>query len=326
MEERALKIEQLKVLVTGGCGFIGSHLVDRLIEKKCEVVVLDNLSGSTVENIEDHIKSGRVKLVVGDVRDYGKVKECVKYVDIVFHFAAQADVRKSVADPRFDYEVNVQGTINILEAMRNSDVKEMVFASSGGTLYGEAKQVPTPETLPPCPISPYGAAKAACEMYLSAYHACYGISSLSLRYANIIGPRSTHGVIYDFYWKLRRNPKMLEILGDGNQSKSYMYVSDCVDASLYLAEKVAGFDVFNVSSEESLTVRNIAEIVVKELGLDGVEFRYIGGRGGWVGDVPLVLLDISKLKKTGWKPKVTIREGIRRYVRWLVEKYGNVER
>ncbi len=312
----------MSLLVTGGCGFIGSHLVDELVEKKCDVVVLDNLSGSTVENIEGHVKSGRVKLVVGDVKDYEKVKKCVKDVEVVFHFAAQADVRRSVSDPRSDYEINVHGTINVLEAMRNSDVKRMVFASSGGTLYGEAIQVPTPESLAPHPISPYGAAKAACEMYLSAYYSCYGISSLSLRYANIIGPRSTHGVIYDFYWKLKKDPKKLEILGDGKQRKSYMYVSDCVDATLHLVEKTDGFDVFNVGSEESLTVRELAEIVVKELGLNDVEFHYTGGRGGWVGDVPLSLLDISKLKKTGWKPKVTIEEGIKRYVRWLITKYG----
>ncbi|MBS7246686.1 MAG: SDR family NAD(P)-dependent oxidoreductase [Candidatus Jordarchaeales archaeon] len=317
-----MKLERKRVLVTGGCGFIGSHLVDKLVERECEVVVLDNLSGSTVENIEGHVKSGRVKLIVGDVRDYEKVRECVRDVEVVFHFAAQADVRRSVSDPRSDFEVNVRGTINVLEAVRSSNAKMVVFASSGGTLYGEAKRVPTPEDLAPLPISPYGAAKAACEMYLSAYYACYGVSSLSLRYANIIGPRSTHGVIYDFYWKLKNNPEKLEILGDGNQRKSYMYVSDCVDATLHLAERADGFDVFNVGSEESLTVRELAEIVVRELGLNGVKFHYTGGKGGWVGDVSLSLLDISKLKKTGWKPKVTIEEGIRKYVRWLVEKYG----
>ncbi len=320
-----MKIKGVKALVTGGCGFIGSHLIDKLVEKECKIVVLDNLSNSTIENIEGHVKSGDVKVVVGDVRDYEKVEEYMKDVDIVFHFAAQADVRRSVVDPRFDYEVNVQGTINVLEAMRKNDVKCIVFASSGGTLYGEASQIPTPETLAPTPISPYGAAKAACEMYLSAYYACYGISALSLRYANIIGPRSTHGVIYDFYWKLKKEPRRLEILGDGSQRKSYMYVSDCVDASLYLAERVNGFDVFNIGSEEAITVGELAKIVVKELGLDGVEFHFTGGKRGWIGDVPLVLLDVSKLRKTGWRPKVTIEEGIKRYVRWLVEKYGAVK-
>ncbi|MEM1657921.1 MAG: GDP-mannose 4,6-dehydratase [Candidatus Jordarchaeales archaeon] len=320
-----MRIEGIKALVTGGCGFIGSHLVDALVVRECEVVVLDNLSGSTVENIEGHIKSGKVKLVVGDLRDYEKVEKCVRDVDIVFHFAAQADVRRSVSEPRLDYEINVQGTINVLEAMRNSDARKMVFASSGGTLYGDAKQVPTPENLTPRPISPYGAAKAACEMYLSAYHACYGISSLSLRYANIIGPRSTHGVIYDFYWKLKKNPKKLEILGDGSQTKSYLYVSDCVDATIHLTERFTGFDVYNVGSEEVTTVREIAKIVVSELGLTDVEFCYTGGERGWIGDVPLVILDISKLKETGWKPKVSTEEGIKRYVRWLVEKYGSVK-
>ncbi len=324
MRGAKLDIKGKSVLVTGGCGFIGSHLVDRLVEKECNVTVLDDLSSSTTEYLEPHRREGKVNVVVGDVCDYNMVKKCVEDVDVVFHFAAQADVRRSVLDPRTDFNVNVHGTVNVLEAMRNSGAEKIIFASSGGTLYGVAKRMPTPEDTPPAPISPYGASKASSEMYLSAYHACYGISAISLRYANIIGPRSTHGVIYDFYWKLKRNPKRLLILGDGSQRKSYMYISDCIDATLHIAEKVDCFEVFNVGSEEWLSVKELAELTVKELNLKNVEFHYTGGKQGWSGDVPLVLLDVSKLKKIGWTPKVTIEEGVKRYVRWLVERFGSI--
>jgi len=320
-----LKIKGEKALVTGGAGFIGSHLVDRLVEMGCDVVVLDNLSNSSLEYLQDYIDRGLVEFVKGDVRDFETVESCVEGSSLVFHFAAQYDVRRSVSDPLYDFDVNVHGIINILEAMRKKEVLNIVFASSGGTLYGLAEAFPTPETYPPQPISPYGASKAASEMYISAYCACYGLCGVSLRYANIIGPRSLHGVIFDFYQKLKNEPRSLQILGDGKQKKSYMDVSDCIDASLYATERVeSGFNIFNIGSEEWVTVNYIAKIVISELKLRDVELSYTGGEQGWTGDVPLMLLDISKLKSLGWKPKMRIDEAIRRYVKWLVEKYGHV--
>jgi len=323
--DELLKIKGEKALVTGGAGFIGSHLVDRLVEMGCDVVVLDNLSNSSPEYLQDYIDRGLVEFVKGDVRDFETVENCVEGSSLVFHFAAQYDVRRSVSDPLYDFDVNVHGIINILEAMRKKDVLNIVFASSGGTLYGLAEAFPTPETYPPQPISPYGASKAASEMYISAYCACYGLCGVSLRYANIIGPRSLHGVIFDFYQKLKNEPRSLQILGDGKQKKSYMDVSDCIDASLYATERVeSGFNIFNIGSEEWVTVNYIAKIVISELKLRDVELSYTGGEQGWTGDVPLMLLDISKLKSLGWKPKMRIDEAIRRYVKWLVEKYGHV--
>ena len=325
MGDELLKIKGEKALVTGGAGFIGSHLVDRLVEMGCDVVVLDNLSNSSPEYLQDYIDRGLVEFVKGDVRDFETVENCVEGSSLVFHFAAQYDVRRSVSDPLYDFDVNVHGIINILEAMRKKDVLNIVFASSGGTLYGLAEAFPTPETYPPQPISPYGASKAASEMYISAYCACYGLCGVSLRYANIIGPRSLHGVIFDFYQKLKNEPRSLQILGDGKQKKSYMDVSDCIDASLYATERVeSGFNIFNIGSEEWVTVNYIAKIVISELKLRDVELSYTGGEQGWTGDVPLMLLDISKLKSLGWKPKMRIDEAIRRYVKWLVEKYGHV--
>ncbi len=320
-----MKVKDERALVTGGAGFIGSHLVDKLVDMGCEVVVLDNLSNATTEYIQDHLDSARIEFVKGDVRDFETVESCLEDSSLVFHFAAQYDVRKSVSDPIYDFDVNVNGMINVLEAMRKKDVLNIVFASSGGTLYGLADAIPTPETYPPQPISPYGASKAGSEMYISAYCACYGLCGVSLRYANIIGPRSVHGVIFDFYQKLKNNPKSLEILGDGKQKKSYTDVSDCVDASLYVTEKAEnGFNIFNIGSEEWVTVNYIAKLVINELKLADVEFSYTGGEQGWIGDVHLMLLSISKLKDLGWKPKMHIDESIRKYVKWLVGKYGRV--
>ncbi|MFB0563878.1 MAG: SDR family NAD(P)-dependent oxidoreductase [Candidatus Lokiarchaeia archaeon] len=320
-----MKVKGEKALVTGGAGFIGSHLVDRLVDMGCDLIVLDNLSNATAEYIQDHLDKGRIEFVEGDVRDFETIESCLADSSLVFHFAAQYDVRKSVSDPVYDFDINVNGMINILEAMRKKDILNIVFASSGGTLYGLADAIPTPETYPPQPISPYGASKAASEMYISAYCACYGLCGVSLRYANIIGPRSLHGVIFDFYQKLKKQPKSLEILGDGKQKKSYMDVSDSVDASLYVTERAEnGFNIFNIGAEEWVSVNYIAKLVINELKLSDVELSYTGGEQGWIGDVPLMLLDISKLKSLGWKPSMRIDEAIRKYIKWLVEKYGRI--
>ncbi|MEM3585851.1 MAG: SDR family NAD(P)-dependent oxidoreductase [Candidatus Jordarchaeaceae archaeon] len=321
-----MKIKGERVLVTGGAGFIGSHLVDRLVDMGCDVVVLDNLSNSTTEYVQDYVDKGRIEFVKGDIRDAKTVERCLEDSTLVFHFAAQYDVRKSVLDPMYDFDVNVNGIINILEAMRKKNVSNIVFASSGGTLYGLAEKLPTPETYPPRPISPYGASKAASEMYISAYCACYGLCGVCLRYANIIGPRSSHGVIFDFYQKLKNEPKSLQILGDGNQKKSYMDISDCISASLFVTEKTEkGYNIFNIGSDEWVTVNYISKIVINELKLHDVKISYTGGQQGWTGDVPFVLLDISKLKNLGWRPTMRIDETIRKYVKWLVNKYGQIQ-
>ncbi|WXG40105.1 MAG: SDR family NAD(P)-dependent oxidoreductase [Candidatus Freyarchaeum deiterrae] len=320
-----LKIKGEKALVTGGTGFIGSHLVDNLVEKGCKVTILDDLSNSTTEYIQDYLDKGQIEFVKGDVRDFETVESCLEDISVVFHFAAQYDIRRSVSDPMYDFDVNVNGMVNVLEAMRKKDISNIVLASSGGTLYGLAETLPTPETYPSQPISPYGASKASSEAYISAYCACYGLCGVVLRYANIIGARSLHGVIFDFYQKLKKEHKSLQILGDGNQRKSYMDVSDCINASLYVSEKSEkGFNIFNIGSEEWVTVNYISKLVINELKLQDVELTYTGGEQGWTGDVSLMLLDISKLKNQGWKPTIRIDEAIRKYVRWLVKKYGRI--
>ncbi|MEM3551160.1 MAG: NAD-dependent epimerase/dehydratase family protein, partial [Candidatus Bathyarchaeia archaeon] len=208
---------------------------------------------------------------------------------------------------------------NVLEACRLNDVKQIIFASSS-VVYGNAK-IPTPEEAPIAPISNYGAAKVASEFYLSTYSHLYGLKATVLRYANIIGPRLTHGVIYDFYHKLKKNPKRLEILGDGNQKKSYLHVNDAVDATLLAAEKTEKYSVFNVGSEETITVREIARLVVSLMNLQNVKYEFTGGKTGWPGDIPLMLLSIETLKSLGWKPERSIKESIRDTVNWLKTQF-----
>lgn len=302
----------MRILVTGGAGFIGSHLVGELCREN-EVVIYDNLSSGRKE-----FANPRARLAVGDILDDKELKRHTGDVEVFFHLAADPDVRRSLSDPLRNFEINVRGTLNALEACRKNDVSTFVFTSSS-TVYGNAENMPTPEDAPIMPVSNYGASKAACENYVMSYSHLYGIKGVILRYANIIGPRLTHGVIYDFYHKLRRDPKRLEILGDGKQKKSYLHVKDCVDATILCArEGKKPFDIFNIGSEEQVTVKEIADIVCEIMGLKGVKYEYTGGRVGWKGDVPVMMLSIEKVKKLGWSPKRGIRESIKDTVRWLM--------
>jgi UDP-glucose 4-epimerase len=291
----------MKVLVTGGAGFIGSHIVDEL-SKKDDVIVYDNFSEGRTEFL-DGIKC---KIVKADILDLKKLTEAMRGIDECYHIAADPNVKASYGEPIKNFEQDCVGTINVLEACRKNNVKTIVFSSSS-VVYGMAK-MPTPEDAPIKPISNYGAAKAASENYIMSYSHLYGIRGVILRYANIIGSKSTHGIIFDFYNKLKKNPKELEILGDGTQKKSYLHVEDCVKASIFAKENTKpNFDVFNIGSEEQITVKDMADVIVKELGLKDVKYRYMGGKIGWPGDIPQMLLSIKKIKNLGWKPKHTIR-------------------
>lgn len=297
----------MKVLVTGGSGFIGSHIVDSLVEKN-EVVVVDKKTGFT---------NPKAKYIVADILDLEKMKEIAKEVDQIFHYAANPSVQESVERPSETFELNVTGTINMLEAARYADVKTFVFASSS-TIYGNAP-IPTKETTPTSPVSPYGASKAASDAYIAAYSRIYGFNAVSCVYGNIFGPRSDHGVMFDFFHKLVRDPKKLEILGDGKQQKTYLFISETVDATLLCADKVRGYDKFNISSEEWITVNDIARIISDEMDINP-KFVHLGGKTGWVGDIPKFKLDISKIKSLGWEPKISTEEGIRNYIRYLKSK------
>jgi len=315
----------MRVLVTGGAGFIGSHLVDSLMESGNRVRVIDDLSAGSMENLERWLKDERFEFVRGDMRNPKVVNEAVKGVDVVFHLAANPEVRIGSQSPELLYETNVLITYNLLNAMRNAKAEYLVFTSSS-TVYGDASLIPTPENYAPLePISVYGAAKLAAEALISGYAHTFGFKALIFRLANIIGERSSHGVIYDFINKLRKNPKELEILGDGRQRKSYLHVSDTVEGMLHIFEhfKNSGriVDFYNLGNEDWITVREIAEIVSGEMGLNPV-FRFTGGVDGgrgWKGDVKFMRLSIERAKKTGWRPKLNSYEAVRRTVRELLK-------
>ena len=292
-------------LITGGFGFIGSHLTERLLEKDCGIVV--DLSK------DSPVGSDKLMFVKKDIRSLAP--KDLEGIDVVFHLAAVPPVRSSVAKPDRSFDINVAGSFRVLEAAREAGVKKFVFASSGGTVYGEASGTIAEDT-PLRPISPYGASKAAFEMYLSAYAHSYGMDCTSLRLANVIGPRSRHGVVWDFFHKLRRNPRELEIFGDGRQEKSYLHVSDVVDAFILAAEKTKGFEAYNVANDGTLTVRRIAELVSEAMGLSP-KFKFTGGERGWTGDVRRIVLDSSKLRALGWAPRLSQEEAVLDYLRWL---------
>jgi len=314
-----------RILVTGGAGFIGSHLVDALIKNGHNVIVLDNLIEGHLENIQNHIESGKCQFIKEDILNLEFMLEKLPKVDIIFHFAADPDVRASVPSPINSFKINVQGTLNVLEYARKYNINKFIFASSGGTVYGDVDVFPITEEIAFKPISPYGASKAAAEMYLSSYASSYHIKSASLRFANIIGERSLHGIGYDFFNHLNGNPNELNILGDGTQRKSYLHVSDTIGAVLLVADNLGiqkkWYDFYNLGSEDWFTVNEIADIYEKELNLSNVKHSYSGrSNGGWVGDVAKMILSIEKIKKLGFLPKISFEEGVHRYCEWLKNK------
>jgi len=314
----------MRVLVTGGAGFIGSHLVDALMESGSEVRVLDDLSAGSMENVEHWLDHERFEFMRGDMRDPDVSEEAVEGVDVVFHLAANPEVRIGSQSPELLYETNVSITHNLLEAVRVSDVKYLVFTSSS-TVYGDARVIPTPEDYGPLePISVYGGAKLAAEALISGYAHTFGFKALIFRLANIIGERSNHGVIYDFIAKLRGNPDELEILGDGTQRKSYLHVSDTVEGMLQVFEHFRNenrsVDFYNLGNDDWITVREIAEIVSERMGLKPA-FRFTGGVDGgrgWKGDVKFMRLSIEKARRTGWRPGLNSHEAVTRTVEELL--------
>ncbi len=302
-------------LVTGGAGFIGSHLVDLLIEHGKRVNVLDNLSSGRLENLTSAQKSERFTLFKGDLLNSKDVRDALEGCEVVFHLAANPEVRIGSTEPSIHFRQNVETTFRLLETIRQSNsVKGLVFASSS-TVYGDADVLPTPETFAPLkPVSVYGAAKLASEGLISSYALTYGFRAVICRLANIIGPRAKIGVIRDFIQKLKQNPEVLEILGDGTQSKSYLYVRDvieCLVQSYIYTPK--GVEIFNVGSADRTNVMEIAEIVSEVMGLTNVKYQCTGGIDGgrgWKGDVKQMLLDITRIRELGWEPRWTSHEAV----------------
>lgn len=305
-------------VVTGGAGFIGSHLVDTLVAQGNEVLVIDSLIAGRKETIARHIDACGIRFIQKDLLSEGW-QDAIAGADRLFHLAADPDVRQSAANPDPAIQNNVIATYRVLEAMRLHEVPELVFTSTS-TVYGEARVIPTPEEYTPLePISVYGASKLACEALISAYCHSFGMKAWNFRFANIIGERSGHGVIPDFIRKLRMNPDELEILGDGKQAKSYLEVHECIAAMLYATGKARGtVNTFNIGSEDWIDVKTIAEIVIEEMHLSGTELRFTGGERGWIGDVPRMQLSLERIKAIRWKPQRGSRDSVRLAVRDLL--------
>ena len=310
-------------LVTGGAGFIGSHLVDALVSEGKVVRVFDNFSSGREEFLSHHEGSGKVEIVKGDLLDSGAVMEAMDGVSTVHHMAANPDIRLGTEITDTDLKQGTVATYNVLEAMRQTGVGRISFSSSSA-VYGEAKQMPTPETYGPVmPISLYGASKLGSESLITAWSGTFGAKAWIHRFANIVGPRGTHGVIFDFIHKLKNDPTRLEVLGDGRQEKSYMSAEDCVSAMCHIvdgdSEEVS---LYNLGTGDTCSVRRIAEIVVEESGLEGVSIEYSGGDRGWAGDVPKTSLNVDRLLGSGFVPKMNSEEAIRHTARALISEIG----
>jgi len=294
------------------------------MERGASVTVIDNLSRGRLSNISTWLENPKFKFIMGDMLNPEDIRKALKNCGIVFHLAANPDVKIGAFNTKIDYEQNILATYNLLEALRDSQCRNIVFTSTS-TVYGEAEKMPTPEDYGPLkPISLYGASKLACEALISGYSHLFGFKSVICRLANIVGSRSGHGVIYDFINKLRNNPRVLDVLGDGTQRKSYLYVKDCVEAMILAAEKSDGqVEIYNIGSEDTVNVATIAKIVIEEMGLKDVEIRYTGGVDGgrgWKGDVKEMLLDISRIKGLGWKPKLNSMEAVRQAARDIISE------
>jgi len=317
------------ILITGGAGFIGSHLTPRLISEGCKVTIIDNLSVGKIENIKQWLNNPHFTFVKGDLKNPKAILKAIQGSQIVFHLAANPEVQVGETDPQIHFHENLVATFNLLEAMRKSKTaKTLVFASTS-TIYGEVTILPTPEDYAPLiPISTYGASKLGCEALTTSYAHTFNLRALILRLANIVGPKANHGVIPDFIRKLEANQNRLEILGDGNQKKSYLYVDDCIDAILHATKTFLKtkrkVNIYNIGSSDQITVKRIAEIVTEEMHLPNVNFSFTGGVDGgrgWKGDIKTMHLSIEKLAKTGWKPKYTSEQAIRLASQSLIREY-----
>ncbi len=303
-----------RVLVTGGAGFVGSHVADALLARGARITIIDDLSTGFEEFIA---QAPNAELVRGDLLDRALVERACEGQDFVFHFAANADVREGLSHPRRDVEQNLLATQNVLEGMRKHGVKEIAFSSTGA-IYGDCALLPTPENAPfPIQTSLYGASKVASEGLLTAYAFGYGFNVWLFRFVSLLGPRYTHGHVFDFWRKLRRDPKHLQILGDGRQKKSYIHVTDCIAGILTAIERAREpINIFNIGHDEWIEVNESVRIICRELGLSP-ELSYTGGERGWVGDAPRLLLDTTRIRALGWAPTRSIEASIIDTVRFV---------
>ena len=313
----------MRALVTGGAGFIGSHLVDELVDAGYSVKIIDNLSSGNLALVNHQIAAGNAEFIEGDITSIDDVLQATKEVDVVFHMAANPDIRLGTQVTDTDLKQGTIATYNILEAMRINNVKKIVFASSS-VVYGEDAPMPTPESFGPClPISLYGASKVGSEGLITSWVGTFDFQAWIFRFANIIGNRGTHGVIFDFIHKLKRDNTRLEVLGNGLQEKSYMEVKDCVRGMMHIFNtSTSPINLYNLGSHDTCSVRRIAEIVVEETGCRDATIEYTGGDRGWAGDIPRAMLSIEKMLSTGYDVKYNSEAAVRHTTKCLIEEIG----
>lgn len=308
-----------RVCITGGAGFIGSNLADELVARGMEVVILDNLNTGRREFVTEIVAQPGVRMIQGDVLDEAVLRDAFAGCDWVFHLQANADVRRGLEHPRRDLNQNTVATAGILEAMRAENVTQIAFASTG-SVYGEPEVFPTPEDAPfPIQTSLYAASKLAGEGMIQAYAAGFGFTGLIFRFVSILGERYTHGHVFDFFRALKHDPTRLVVLGDGRQEKSYLYVGDCISAMLTATERHSGqpgAHIYNLGVDDTVIVDDSVRIITEHLSL-APTIEHTGGRRGWIGDSPLILLDTARIRSIGWQPRVSIEEGIVRTLDWL---------
>ena len=310
-----------RACVTGGAGFIGSNLADRLSEQGVEVVVIDSFRTGRREFLAGALERPNVRLVEADVLDPDALAGAVEGCDWVFHLQANADVRRGLEHPQRDLEQNTIATANVLEAMRAAGVSRIAFSSTG-SVYGEPEVFPTPEDAPfPVQTSRYAASKLAGEGMIAAYAAGYDFTGLIFRFVSILGERYTHGHVFDFFCALKGDPTRLRVLGDGRQEKSYLYVQDCIDAILLAARRHGeepGAHIYNLGTDETIVVDESVALITERMGVSP-EIEHTGGRRGWTGDSPLIHLDTTRIRALGWEPSLSIPEALVRTVDWLAE-------
>lgn len=320
-----MDVQEKEVLITGGAGFLGSFLSEELLLRGAKVTVLDRFSQGK-KRIEHLVGKSGFTVIEGELSDYKKLVDCVRAKDFIFHLAGNTDIPAGLKDTSLDLKDGVVATRNLLEAMRETGVRKLVFASSGA-VYGEKTKGFRKETDGPnLPISLYAAGKMACEGFISAYAHLFNLQAWIFRFGNIISGRITHGVIRDFIGKLRSHPKELEVLGDGSQAKSYLLAEECIDGILHVLSATAikeedwFCDVFNLGAPDESKVLDIAKIAIEEMNLNGCKVRTKGGERGWRGDQAKIALDITKIRGLGWKPKHTSDEAVRIAVKRMLEQ------
>ncbi|MGC1961524.1 MAG: NAD-dependent epimerase/dehydratase family protein [Candidatus Sulfotelmatobacter sp.] len=307
----------MRVLVTGAAGFIGSNMVDRLLSAGHRVLGFDNLSTGQIRFLESALAHPEFTLHQADLLDGKSLAQAMEGVELVVHFAANADVRFGTERPRKDLDQNTIATWNVLEAMRERNCKRIIFSSTG-SVYGEPDIFPTPETCPfPIQTSLYGASKLAAEGLIQAYCEGFGMQAYIFRFVSILGERYSHGHVFDFCRQLAEHPEHLHVLGNGHQRKSYLYVQDCIDAILTAIDRAKDkVNIFNLGTDEYCEVNDSIGWICEHLGLHP-KLTYSGGERGWIGDSPFILLDCSRIRALGWRPRLTIKQAVLATIKYV---------